>query len=59
MDYPTCIAVGFMREEVGASSMMAREIKFKFMYLRHATNYTNNSLLRDIVNEKLINKDTS
>ena len=49
----------FLKGDVGAFLYDDRDIKFKFIYLRHATKYTNNSLLRDIVNEELRNKDTS
>ena len=50
---PTYTAVAFLRGEVGASSMMARDIQFKFLYLRHATKNLNNTLLRDTVNEEI------
>ena len=36
LQVPTYTAVEFLRGEVGASSMMASDIKFEIIYLRHS-----------------------
>ena len=43
-----------IRSEIGASSALARDMKNKLQYVKHALN-SNNSLLREIAEEELVN----
>ena len=55
---PRYTAVEFLRGEIGASSMLARDAKNKILFLKHALKEGNNPMLADIVRADMQNKIT-
>ena len=52
LNLPVYTATEFLRGEIGASSFIARDIKYKLLYYKYARTETNNSLLREIVRKE-------
>ena len=55
---PRYTAVEFLRGEVGSSSSLARDVKNKILFLKHALRIDNNPMLADIVKSDIENKIT-
>ena len=49
LNLPMYTAVEFLRGEIGSSTIIARDMKYKLLYYKYALSETNNSLLREII----------
>ena len=58
LDVPLCTATEFLRGEIGASSAISRDIKTKFIFIKHALQETSNNLLQQIIQIDLEKKIT-
>ena len=58
LDVPLYTAREFLRGEIGASSAISRDIKTKFIFIRHALQETSNKLLQQIITTDLEKKIT-
>ena len=59
LQLPTYTASSFLRGEIGASSVKARDMKVKILYVKHAMKEDGNGIVRNIMERELENTEGS